>query len=357
MEFLLVGVGMVVAFALIAWQRQAYADAVALFAGRNGLIVRGGGWFSGYPTVSGTVDGASVVLDTYTVRSGKRRSTYHRMRVTDPKGPADAVIRAEGVLSSIGKVFNGGDVQIGDPAFDAAVLVRGDAPQLRARLREEARAAVIAALRDGWELSQGEWQWKRQGLERDGEALHAQLSSAVRAAQALRLVGTVEDALLQRAKVETHPGVAARCLQERLALGPVPLQDLEEIAGSGGMLAIVAAEAMGERGVRILDSALTDPNYGFAAALVLARMGYSHAGIEQLLIFGLDDEARVDASIGALAMVGTVASVPALQRHEGGWLASARGNAASAAIRAIQGRVVGAEHGDLSSADLGGGGL
>lgn len=55
-------------------------------------------------------------------------------------------ISREGFGSAVGKVFRGADVEIGDPAFDDAVLVRGEEAWLVAHLDAERRAAIVQLL-------------------------------------------------------------------------------------------------------------------------------------------------------------------------------------------------------------------
>ena len=68
-----------------------------------------------------------VLLDTYTVSTGKSSSTFTRMRAPfiNQDGLRFKIYR-EGVFSSIGKCFGMQDIEIGDGFFDDQFIIKGN---------------------------------------------------------------------------------------------------------------------------------------------------------------------------------------------------------------------------------------
>jgi hypothetical protein len=68
-----------------------------------------------------------ILLDTYTVSTGKSSTTYTRMRT--PFENLDGLqfkIYREGFFSSIGKMFGAQDIEIGDRFFDDSFIIKGN---------------------------------------------------------------------------------------------------------------------------------------------------------------------------------------------------------------------------------------
>lgn len=83
------------------------------FWGKDELRCRSGEW--------------EMVLDTYTVSTGKSSTTYTRMRA--PFANKDGLyfkVYREGFFSGIGKLFGMQDIQIGDSFFDDAFVIKSN---------------------------------------------------------------------------------------------------------------------------------------------------------------------------------------------------------------------------------------
>lgn len=95
------------------------------FLGRDVLRYRSGEW--------------EIVLDTYTVSSGRSSTTYTRMRA--PFVNKDGLyfkIYREGFFTAIGKMLGMQDLAIGDPFFDEQFVVQGNSEEKLRRLLSDA---------------------------------------------------------------------------------------------------------------------------------------------------------------------------------------------------------------------------
>ncbi len=72
-------------------------------------------------------DNWRIILDTYTVSTGKSSTTYTRMRMPFVnKGDLRLKIYNAGVFSNIGKFFGMQDIEIGDAAFDEKYIIKAN---------------------------------------------------------------------------------------------------------------------------------------------------------------------------------------------------------------------------------------
>ena len=107
--------------------------------------VDGGFWHGG--KVEAKVKGWRVTLDTFTVSTGKSSATFTRMRApyVNPDGFRFKVYR-KGMFSQIAKKLGMQDVEVGDPPFDAAFIVRGsDESRLRSLLADDEIRRLLLA--------------------------------------------------------------------------------------------------------------------------------------------------------------------------------------------------------------------
>jgi len=88
-----------------------------------------------------------VVLDEYTVSTGKSSATYTRIRTPYmPKEHFQFQISRENVFSGIAKAFGAQDIETGDGEFDKAYIVKSDDDwQVRRLLDDEALRAQLMA--------------------------------------------------------------------------------------------------------------------------------------------------------------------------------------------------------------------
>ncbi len=103
------------------------------------------GVFPLVPTASGRREGRTMRLHTFTTGSGKQRQSWQAMAVScaNPHG-LTFQLGTQNVLSSLGVLFGGQDVQVGDPVFDGRFVVKTNAVDyLRAALLPEIRATLL----------------------------------------------------------------------------------------------------------------------------------------------------------------------------------------------------------------------
>lgn len=110
----------------------------------GGRYVDGGMWKGG--TVEAKHGQWTVTLDTYTVSTGKVTLVYTRMRApyVNPDGFRFTIYR-KGFLSGFAKMLGMEDVEVGDPAFDEAFIIKGtDESRLRALFSEPRLRELVA---------------------------------------------------------------------------------------------------------------------------------------------------------------------------------------------------------------------
>jgi hypothetical protein len=103
----------------------------------------------------------TITLDTYTVSHGKSRTTYTRLRA--PYVNRDGfrfTIYRRGFFTDLGKLLGMQDVEIGDPLFDDAFVIKGNDefklralfanPRLRDRLHAQPTVHLEVKDDEGW---------------------------------------------------------------------------------------------------------------------------------------------------------------------------------------------------------------
>jgi hypothetical protein len=102
-----------------------------------------------------------VTLDTYTVSTGKVTIVYTRMRApyVNPDGFRFTIYR-RGLFSDFAKLFGMQDIEVGDPAFDEAFIVKGtdegrlrslfSDPRLRELLARQPEITLTVKDDEGW---------------------------------------------------------------------------------------------------------------------------------------------------------------------------------------------------------------
>ena len=136
--FLVVGI-VVFAVKSAAGTRQAWAQAAAQLGLRNqpsGFLKKG--------RVTGKVEGIAVVVDTITRGGGNHSRTFTRIRVYHPTAlPGNLKLTAQGVMASVAKFLGVRDIEVGDKAFDDAVLVKAKSPTKAKAYLTKARRVLI----------------------------------------------------------------------------------------------------------------------------------------------------------------------------------------------------------------------
>jgi hypothetical protein len=145
-------------------------EAWAAVARSLNLVFKPGQLFS-RPRISGIHNGCSVLVTTFSKGSGKHQTTYTRFRVSYPQS-LDMGLRLtkQGLLSGLGKMFGGQDIEVGDQAFDDAIVVKGRDPE---RVKEfltlsrRMRAARFLTTYQGSCIDDLKVEWERRHVERD----------------------------------------------------------------------------------------------------------------------------------------------------------------------------------------------
>ena len=88
-------------------------------------FVEGGFWKGS--KVQAHVGPWTVTLDTYTESSGESHVTYTRMRApyVNPEGFRFTIYR-KSLFSDLGKLLGMQDIEVGDPEFDEAFIIKGN---------------------------------------------------------------------------------------------------------------------------------------------------------------------------------------------------------------------------------------
>ena len=88
-------------------------------------FVEGGFWKGS--KVQSHVGPWTITLDTYTESSGESSTTYTRMRApyVNPEGFRFTIYR-KGPFSGLGKLLGMQDIEVGDPEFDEAFIIKGN---------------------------------------------------------------------------------------------------------------------------------------------------------------------------------------------------------------------------------------
>lgn len=128
-------------------RREAWAAVATALGGTHHVPSK---WWRGDESVTATVAGVEVKLDTYTVSTGKSSQTYTRIaaRIAHPPGVKSQCYR-QGFWSTIGKLVGMQDVTLGAPAFDAAHVVKAENIAVVRRWWTDATRALMTEVADG----------------------------------------------------------------------------------------------------------------------------------------------------------------------------------------------------------------
>ncbi len=335
-------------------------------------------------TIQATVDGTAVLIDTYVVSNGKTSHTYTRARATITRPIRGLELRREGLSSMMGKVVRGADIELGDPEFDDAVLLRAeDESAARGTMDAATRERTLAGLRRELTVKGETVTWKKGGFVADPKELArrarevAELATSLRApahtGRALRDVGAhdpdpgvrrqtlsyaaahapefaramatdmLEDPVPElRARAAAHSGPTGVPVAHELAVDPsmpdavralaIPTaapaltdDELVELLGRVGAIAAAAATAVARAKRHALAPHLPplltrSDPEAIAAADALGAVGGPEHESELALALGAGSVDVQRAAARALGRIGTVRSVPALTPHTQGLL-------------------------------------
>ena len=209
MTTLILAASALVLVPLVAWAHHTNKKRLAAWrqvAGRLGLTYSKEGWWAKAKVEGDTTNGHTVVLDTYTVSTGKSSTTYTRIRVhiTDPL--PSLVLRPEGMGTALGRLIGSDDVTTEDPGFDDSVFVRSeDTEGLTAVLDSKARGLLRRCVDERFSVKDGSVQYQVGKVLRDADAIEALLRKGIAIAD---LTQRPEDPVERLAKIATTDPVA-----------------------------------------------------------------------------------------------------------------------------------------------------
>lgn len=153
----------------------------------------------------------TVTLDTYTESSGENNATYIRMRApfVNKDGFRFTIYR-RGLFSELGKLLGMQDVEIGEPEFDDAFIIKGNDedklrklfanPRIRQLLERQPRIHLSVRDDEGWfkaKFPEGvdELYFREMGTIKDMERLKALYDLFAEVLDHLCKIGSAYDAI------------------------------------------------------------------------------------------------------------------------------------------------------------------
>jgi hypothetical protein len=166
----LVVLGIVAGIIWLAWTqvKQARANLQAL-AGRLGLAYLPEPAWGGAGQVTGQLDGRAVRFWNYTTGSGKSRQTWCAVGVRPRQdGGLSIELQRQNFGTKVMTWFGAKEIQVGDPAFDAAWFVQTNQPEFLAaalvpEIREKFMTQPALAWEGGYKLAEGEVRFAVRG--------------------------------------------------------------------------------------------------------------------------------------------------------------------------------------------------
>ncbi|MEM7012481.1 MAG: hypothetical protein AAF585_13475 [Verrucomicrobiota bacterium] len=216
----------VVAIIFGSYQNQQTNDTWGNVGAKLKLHLEEGGWGSNRK-LSGRLHGVFVMAHVFSRGSGKNKSSYTGYRAAlRQQLPAGLMMHKQGIFSGVAKFFGSQDIEIGDPQFDAAVVIKGHNPaRIQAFLTKERRMWILSLMQEFRECEidhEGIYVVSR-GVERSGDVLERNL---LRVAEASRKLETKEEVV--EAKFEPEPKPVAAPKPEPVA-EPLPEPEPEPI--------------------------------------------------------------------------------------------------------------------------------
>ena len=170
----------------------------------------------GQPRLDAVIEGFEATAYGFTRSSGSSSSNTHTAyRVSYPLLGLGLSIERQGMWQQLGAMFGGRDIEVGDPAFDELVVVKGDDPQRVAAFLDEARRLAVHRLVaefGGVKITDDHIAWSSSGRERDPDRIVSVLRRFVSVARTLQ--GGVRRSMTEalRAQAEGDPGRAVAFL-------------------------------------------------------------------------------------------------------------------------------------------------
>jgi len=178
------------AIAAISSRRKLANEAWAAAARELGIALKptAGVWgFFGKYSMTGRINGLTVTIDTHQSND----TTFTRYRVRYPSLGLGLQAKRQHGLARFGKLLGFQDIEIGDPVFDEAIIVKGDYPdQVAAFLTPSRRLAItdLIELYPGSQISDTEIAYSKRGLDSDYRQLVSTMQRILSVAQDLRAI-------------------------------------------------------------------------------------------------------------------------------------------------------------------------
>lgn len=231
-----------IAISAIVWARRRSQRADEAWVGvarRLGLRFKPGAWTSPR-SLRGTYRGLEVVVDTYRQRAGNSSKTYTRYRVRYPSLGLGLKVRKEGLLSKMTQFLGMHDIQVGDPVFDAEVLVKGRLSSSVKEFLTPVRQRTLQRLIRAYPrcvVTDTEIKWSRAGVATSEEEVVSNLRRLVDAGRVLVGAGQ-ETEQVDQALREQERGRIGNALEALQPPAEAPTQDpmLESRALEGELL-------------------------------------------------------------------------------------------------------------------------
>jgi hypothetical protein len=150
-----------------------------------------GPWYNRVRNIDARAEGVAVLVDHYTVSTGKSSQTFTRLRATAPHaGALRLKVSPRHLLSGLGRALGFQDVTTGDGPFDEAFVVKASDEQLaRSWLTPAVREAIAQSVKYGFSIKDGELTVQLGELDTDADRLTAAIgATAVLAGTGQRLV-------------------------------------------------------------------------------------------------------------------------------------------------------------------------
>jgi hypothetical protein len=161
--------------------------------------------FGTKPLLSGFVDGHDLTVDIDKKRRGKNNRAYTRFRLGMQPLGLGLKLKSEGFFDGIGKAFGAKDIQVGDPLFDHAVMVRGkDEAVMREYLSPKRRRVIQHFLSSfsGAVITDDEILFSSKGYLRNADEMLGTIDAMLLLAQSLAEVRDDPEAELEVAPLD-----------------------------------------------------------------------------------------------------------------------------------------------------------
>jgi hypothetical protein len=182
--------------------------------------------------LTGKHEGHVVIVDTFTRRHGKSSTTYTRYSVMHARPLGLGLsLRKEGFFSGVAKAFGAQDIQIGDPAFDSTMLIKGVDPEaVKKFLTPERRNLIRQAMAesDSLEITDDGANMEVKGAADSSDLI---VHNIRRLVQLVQVMGDAPESTIAAAPARSAPAtlVIPAVAKPTPELEPIPVPEPEPI--------------------------------------------------------------------------------------------------------------------------------